>query len=263
MKLSKGYTDGPYGQIHWRIAAPENPKAPDLFCFHPVPFSGLAYTTIMPFLSKDRRVIAPDYPGYGGSDPFVMKPSIEDYAAAMMAVVDDLSGSSLVDVLGFHTGCLVATEVCLNQRDRFRKAALIDIPALPEEVCSSLIETNAQPLELTASLDCLAPAWKSGVTNRLESQSMARAFEMFVEQIRPGEAMNAAFYAAFSYDWQKRFLEHHLETLVLATQSFLLEGSRKAAGVMPNAVLVERLDIKRAVLDEAAERTANEVLRFL
>ena len=92
---------------------------------------------------------------------------------------------------------------------------------------------------------------------------MARAFEMFVEQIRPGEAMNAAFRAAFSYPWTERLPRASHETLVLASKSPLLEGSRKAAGLMPNVFLEERLDITRAVLDEAAEETAREVNEFL
>jgi pimeloyl-ACP methyl ester carboxylesterase len=73
--MRKGYTDGPFGQIHWRMMdAVGEATMPDLYCLHPSPFSGLAYTNVMPMLAQNRRVIAPDYPGYGGSDPFKAHP---------------------------------------------------------------------------------------------------------------------------------------------------------------------------------------------
>ena len=86
---------------------------PDLYCLHPSPFSGLAYTNVMPMLAQNRRVIAPDYPGYGGSDPFKAHPSIAEYAEAMLAVMDDLTRGGTVDLTGFHTGNLVAGEMSL------------------------------------------------------------------------------------------------------------------------------------------------------
>lgn len=263
--IRKGYADGPCGQIHYRLAAPAETSAPapDLYCFHPAPFSGLAFTGVMPHLVRNRRVIAPDYPGYGGSDPCGPTPSIEDYAEAMASAVAALSGDGPVDLLGFHTGCLVAVQCAIDAPDRVRRLVLIDVPAFDEETRARLLQTSAQPLALTPELDCLSAPWANGVVKRLESQPMARAFDMFVEQIRPGEAMNAAFRAAFSYPWAERFPCAAHETLVLASKSPLLEGSRKAAALMPNASLKERLDITRAVLDEAAEETARDVDGFL
>ena len=75
--------------------------------------------------------------------------------------------------------------------------------------------------------------------------------------------MNKAFHAAFSYDADARLPAVTHETLILASQSSLLGATRHAAEIMSGATLVERLDIKRAVLDEAAEITAAEILKFL
>lgn len=263
--IRKGYTDGPFGQAHWRMAEPAagGRAAPDLYCFHPAPFSGLAYTGIMPHLAAARRVIAPDYPGYGGSDPFTLTPSIDDYAKAMASVIEALSGDAPVDLLGFHTGCLVAAQCAIDDPGLVRRLVLIDVPAFDEETSRKLAASNGEPPALTPELSCLSRPWESGVVKRLESQPMARAFEMFVEQLRPGAAMNAAFHAAFSYPWAERLPLVSQETMVLATKSPLLEGSHKAASLMPNAVLKERLDITRAVLDEAADKTAAEVERYL
>jgi hypothetical protein len=50
---------------------------------------------------------------------------------------------------------------------------------------------------------------------------------------------------------------------VLTTQSPLLEGSKAAANLIPGAKLLERLNITRSVLDEAAAQTALDVMAFL
>lgn len=262
MTIRKGYSDGPHGQVHWRMVGPKEPHAPDLYCFHPAPFSSLAFTKVMPHLGVERRVIAPDYPGYGGSQKSAATASIEIYADAMQAVMNDLSNDKEIDLLGFHTGCLVAVELCIHLAKKIRKSVLIDVPAFGRDARKSNLEKTS-PLNLTPDLSCLQEPWNKGVVKRLESQTMARAFEMFIEQLRPGAHMNDAFRAAFSYPWEERFPRVTTDTLIIATESLLLEPSRISAEFITPALKIERLDIKRAVLDEAAEQTANEVLGFL
>ena len=262
MKFRRGYTNTPDGQLHWRMAAPETADQPDLYCFHPAPFSGLAFTGVMPHLATGRRVIAPDYPGYGGSDSIRASATIEAYATSMARVIDDLSNNKTIDILGFHTGCLVAAELSLIRPNGVRKAVLIDVPTFDDERRSEFLK-SLTPLLPSADIVCLEAAWASGFVKRLESQPAERAFEMFVEQLRPGEKMNDAFVAAFSYPWAERLPLVEVETRIIATRSPLLGASRAAANVMKAATLIERLDIKRAVLDEAAKQTAVETLTFL
>ncbi|GAB5480398.1 MAG: hypothetical protein Pars92KO_01550 [Parasphingorhabdus sp.] len=262
--IRKGYSDGPFGQVHWRLLAPEGPASkPDLYCLHPAPFSGLAFTTIMPHLAQGRRVFAPDYPGHGGSDTFKEEPAIEEYAAAMMAVVDEQSSGGAVDLIGFHTGNLVAAEMALTAPEKIGRLALIDVPAFDAETSTKFRAASAKTFEITPDLSCLEEPWERGITKRIESQSLERSFEIFTEQLRPGRLMNKAFHAAFSYDVDARLPAVTHQTLIMATQSGLLDATRRAADIMPSATLVERLDIKRAVLDEAAEKTATEILKFL
>ncbi len=260
----KGYSDGPFGQIHWRMMEPEDEATqPDLYCLHPGPFSGLAFTGIMPFLAKERRVIAPDYPGYGGSDAFKAAPSINEYSEAMKAVIDDLTGNKPIDLFGFHTGNLVAVEMALQFPIAVRRLALVDVPAFDAETREKHGAESAKDFEITSDINCLEWPWRRGILNRMDSQDLDRCLEMFTEQLRPGRLMNKAFHAAFSYDGDERLPKVSHPTIIIATQSGLLVATRRAGKLMPDAYLIERLDIKRAVLDEAAEKTAGEVLKFL
>lgn len=260
----KGYSDSPFGQVHWRIWGGESAAGQrDLYCLHPAPFSGLAFQNLAPLLAQGRRVIAPDYPGYGGSDAHSLEPSIDDYALAMGAVIADVSGHSAVDVLGFHTGCLVAAELGRQLPDQVRGVCLIDVPAFSAEQSAALAASNGKPPEIIDTVECLAKPWKSGFSSRQEAQGKDQAFAMFVEHIRAGKAMNAAFHAAFSYPWEDRFKEVSQDVLVLASQSALLEGSRASADLLPSAVLMERLDITRSVLDAHAAQIAPAITTYL
>lgn len=262
MNIRKSYIDGPHGQLHLRSCGGAN-AAPALICLHPAPFSGLAFTAMLPHLARDRMAIAPDFPGHGGSDPYRVDPSIADYAAAMLAVADSLSPDAPVDLFGFHTGCLVAAELSLIAPARVRRLVLCDVPAFDAQTRASLIASNAAPPGFTTELASLAPAWDRGITRRIESQGMARSFEMFVEQLRHAEAMNAGFHAGFTYPVEERLPDLAHPVTVIASQSGLLEATRCGAELIPGAKLVERLDIKRSVLDEAAAETSVQVLRAL
>lgn len=262
--IVRGYSTTPSGQVHWRMIEPEQvPTRPDLYCLHPAPFSGLAYTTIMPFLARDRRVIAPDFPGHGGSDTCDAEPSIGDYAKAMLAVVDHLSPAKPVDVTGFHTGNLVAVEMALADNGPTGRLALVDVPAFDPDSRAKFLPVAGKPFAISPNLQCLEGPWDRGMSKRLDSQGPDRSFAMFAEQLRHGKHMNAAFRAAFSYDVEGRLPMVTAPALVMASQSGLLEATRRAAKLISSAKLVERLDIKRAVLDEAAAETAAEILGFL
>ena len=262
--IRKGYSDGPFGQLHWRMMeASGKATQPDLYCMHPAPFSGLAYSTIMPLLAANRRVIAPDYPGYGGSDAFKEHPSIAEYALAMMAVVDKNSEGKAVDLIGFHTGNLVAGEMAILKPQQIGKLVLVDVPAFDTEIRAKYRKMAAQPFNVSDDKDCLDQPWRRGITNRLETQGPARALEMFAEQLRAGRNMHAAFDAAFTYNAYGRMPLIQHPTLVLASQSELLEATRWTAGNIAGATLVERLDITTGVLDQEAAKTAREIMAFL
>lgn len=264
MTLRKGYSDGPQGQVHWRKAEPASEAAaPDLYCFSPAPFSSIAYATIMPHLAAGRHVIAPDYPGQGGSDGDGPTPSIEDYAASMLAAINDVSGDAPVDVLGFHSGCLVAAEIKLRAPDQIGKIVLVDVPAFDPETRAKYLPMVGATFEPSANMESLAKAWDMAVTKRLETQTLAQSLALFADTAGNGPRMNATFHAAFTYDVEVKLSALVADVTIIASQSSLLEPSRRAAGMITDCELVEMLDVQRSVLDESAEVTAAVILKAL
>lgn len=263
MTIRKGYSDGPEGQIHWRMACAPGGAAPDLYCFSPAPFSSVAYAGILPFLAKGRCAIAPDYPGQGGSGGGGVTPSIEQYADTMCALIETRAGDDPVALTGFHSGCLVAVEVALRMPQRIAGLVLVDVPAFDPETRAKYLSAIGARFEPNADLTSQIKAWERAVTARIETQSLSRSLEMFADQVAVGERQNATFHAAFTYDVEGKFARLEPPTTIIATQSMLFEPTRRAARLIANARLIERLDIQRSVLDENAEVTAQAVLEAL
>ncbi|MBL8629149.1 MAG: alpha/beta hydrolase [Rhodospirillaceae bacterium] len=120
-KMKRGYAEGPYGQIHYQDGA--NGGTP-LVLIHQAPMSSRQFESVFkPFMDRGIRPIAVDCPGFGMSDTTTFVPKVEDWAKIVPPVLDHL-GLKTVDVLGHHTGALVATEVEQQFRDRVRKLIL-------------------------------------------------------------------------------------------------------------------------------------------
>ena len=125
--IKRAYCDGPYGQLHYRIAEPVSAAAVPLLCMHQSPHSGLIFEPLLRAMGSDRRTIAPDTPGFGNSDPPEQPPEIADYARAMMALLDAL-GIKQADVMGYHTGADTAVELALRDAQRIRHVVMVSAP---------------------------------------------------------------------------------------------------------------------------------------
>lgn len=262
--IEKSYGATSYGQVHARELAPEGREigAP-LVCLHPAPSSGLYFTTVMPLLNADRRVIAPDYPGYGGSDALDEPPVIADYATAMFEFLDDIGINGRVDILGFHTGCLVGNEMALAAPERVRRLVLCDVPYFSAEQQEKLRAQMTQPMPVNAELDCLAGPWKFNIESRVGAVPMDRAFELFAEHLRAGRNDNFGFAAAFSYDCEARFPALEADVVLLATQSALHAPTVAASKVIRGATFTDVPEVTTAVFEAGADAIAKRILEAL
>ena len=205
-EIRKAYSDTPLGQIHLRsLAARDEERHPPLLCLHPAPYSGDYFTTVMPLINRGRRIIAPDYPGYGASYRLDEPPAIGDYAQAVADAMFSGNSDGPVDLLGFHSGCLVAAELSLIAPERVRRLLLIDIPYFDADTQQKLYPQVTQPLAPGHDIDCLGKAWDFNVASRRDVVPLDRALAMFVDQLGSGSRDFYCFHAAFTYDCVARF----------------------------------------------------------
>jgi len=260
--MKKFYIDGPFGQIHCIEWGSDTTRAP-ILCLSPSPFSSKAYLTMAPILAEQRRVIAVDYPGFGNSDPKHSELSIGDLAQVVMTVTEHYSPDCPVDVFGFHTGTLVATEMSLLSPESVNRLVLTDIPFFTPAKQAELLTSMPAVVELDSEFSSLEATWKFCVESKLEHMPLSRAFQMFVDHISAAEGGNAVFRAAFNYPCQRRFEQVVKPTWVIATGSSLYHATCKAAKSISTANLIEFPDIKAAVLETGARRVSEAVLDVL
>lgn len=144
LRLIRGASPSRYGGIHWYEWKPKDealtgPAAPDLVLLHPMPHAGDFFETIAPFLAAGRTVIAPDYPGYGRSDPYPETPTIGVYANAVIDVLHARDTHGRADLFGFHTGCLVAVEMALRYPREIHRLVQVDVPFFSPEKREELL----------------------------------------------------------------------------------------------------------------------------
>lgn len=126
--------EGLYGQVHVRVWTPSSTSTkPPLLLFHPTPYSSQFYLPFIEDIGKDRIVIAMDTPGYGESDRPKTPPNMEDYANNAIKALDVLGITKSVDIIGYHTGTLIAVEMSIKEPDRINKMILAGIPVYPSE----------------------------------------------------------------------------------------------------------------------------------
>jgi len=258
--LHRAYLDGPFGQIHIHHWGDLDRSENVLICLPPSPYTGRAYNTLAPKIvenaQSDLGVIAVDYPQFQE----VAKPSIKKYAQAVESVIRQTCIRKHVTLIGFHTGCLVATETALREGLHIDRLILIDVPFFDDATRETLKARSMGTLPMTYDLTDLQPAWDLSVTRQKERVSPQRGLEMFVDHISAGMSAGEPFAAAFEYECAAQFAKITTPSCVIATQAGLYEESLKTAKAIPHATLLDAKNIKASVLEKSADLTVKYLL---
>jgi pimeloyl-ACP methyl ester carboxylesterase len=121
--MRRAYADTRFGQIHY---VEEGGGAPVLL-LHQTPRSWDEYRDVLPVLGRTRHAIAMDTLGFGASAAPAEPWSIELFAAGVTALCQAL-GLESVDLVGHHTGGVVALEVAAAHPDLVRSLVLSGVP---------------------------------------------------------------------------------------------------------------------------------------
>lgn len=212
----------------WHAGATTPGDAPTLVCLHPMPYSGAFFAMAAPWLGLRRDLFCPDYPGFGKSEPLPGDWSIEAWADAVGDTLDAFGVSGTVDVLGFHTGCLVGPALALSHPGRVRRLVLVDVPYFDPEQREALAEKTANAARYVGK-----PVAIRG------------------------------FRTAFAYDPITSFKQLEHPTLVIGTDSSLHGPSEAAARAIQGAQFLGREDLSAPVFETGAAAIAECVDAFL
>lgn len=205
VRIQRLYVDGPYGQIHLRLARPVDPSAETqtpLACFHYSPGSGRLYDPLLPYLAPDRMVMAFDTPGYGNSTPPPVQPYVPDYARALAGAIEGLTDGQPVDVFGQLTGSLIAVEMAASRPDLVRRVVLSRAPVFTEDTrVNGVAEMKRRHAErlIDPKASYLTERLARGLGSLAEDDPPERYLGAFIDSMQPGHNWVYGEVAAFSY----------------------------------------------------------------
>lgn len=269
-EIRKDYVDGRFGQLHIHAIAPsiavEDRKTP-LILFHPNPVSGNFYRDFMLEMGKDRVVMAIDTPGYGQSARPPEPQSIGGLAGAAADALDALGygrdGNGAIDVLGYHTGTLIAAELAITRRDLVRRLVLPGIPFYMGQERVENYERLTSPEALQEDGSHVLDAWEFWVTDRNEGVSLERGAEHFADQLQSGTTSWWAYHSVFSYAAEERLPLVTQPVMIPNTHGGLMEHSRAAAALFPNVKLIDMPNLHHGIFDVGVDELAATSREFL
>jgi pimeloyl-ACP methyl ester carboxylesterase/catechol 2,3-dioxygenase-like lactoylglutathione lyase family enzyme len=235
VRVRRLFVDGRYGQLHVRLASPRQPgglHAP-VVLLHQTPLSGRMFSELLPVLGNDRVVYAPDTPGYGESDPPPAPPALGDYADALHDFISGLKEP--VDLVGYHTGAMIAAEYAVRHPREVRRVVLISMPLFRPERRAKLVTTTA----LAEDGAPLLAEWRSTMSVRPPGQSLEQAARIVAEKQRAGSRAAWAMVAMQGYDPEPRLRAISRPVTIIRPKDGLWEEGAAAATLIPGARLID------------------------
>ncbi|MFK7956887.1 MAG: alpha/beta fold hydrolase [Lysobacterales bacterium] len=259
----RGYANGPYGQIHFR----DTGRGIPLVLCHQAPQTSRQFTNVYePLMRRGIRAIGVDTPGFGESDPTPFVPAVEDWAVVVPAVLDHL-GIRQANVLGHHTGAMVATEVALQYPSRVRRL-IINGPLPVTEARRRKYLDGVQEREidfvykadgshLQASFATRYRMYGEGADPQTITRYTAEKFQGYAP-------FWTGHHAAFIYDHSASIKKIQHETLILTnTGDMINEDARVAKEMRPDFGFVELEGGGVDIVDQQPEEWADAVEKFL
>ncbi len=262
--MRRAYFESRYGQLHVRNSMPAGggfDEKTTLLCFHQSPMSGSVFDPLLARMGHDRSVYAPDTPGFGASDPPPTAPSIADYAASMIDFIDQMRFRK-IDLLGYHTGTLIAAEVALARPDIVRKLVLIAIPVLDESE-KTVFRKSPWPMPAAEDGSHLSKEWAHTQKWRGPGVTLAMSAASFAEKLHNGPNAWWGANAVMDYQARERLSQIKQTTLVLRPRDDLWDATLRARSMLGNAQFKDLPDCGHGLFAVAADVVVEKISVFL
>jgi pimeloyl-ACP methyl ester carboxylesterase len=258
-----GYAPGPFGQVHFQCWGS---GAPLLLC-HQSPSSSEQFSALYPLLAeRGLCAIGVDTPGFGMSSTPDHPPTIEEYADSVAAVLDHL-GLARADILGQHTGSMIAMEATIRHPARFRRLILntpTPFNAQERAEWSARITPRQKNWQFKADGSHLVDLWERRCAASGAWTLLPVMHREVVQMLRAGNTLWYGHAASFQYDQLARLMFIRLPTLILTNTGDLTYAlARRAAQTRPDFRLVELEGGTHDIIDEQPAAYSRAVVDFL
>lgn len=269
--IERHYVNCRFGQLHVHSARPKNPAQQTqnpILCFHPSPASGWYYRDMIANLGQDRLAMAVDTPGYGESDRPPVVPKMSDYSGAMADAIKamDFGGDknyAKVDLLGYHTGCIIAVDLAIEYPDIVRRLCLVAVPYYESEERQKEMLARQNRAPYTEEGERVFELWSNTVKRRAEGVSLEQAIKIFQERMRGGDKEWWAYQSVFTYPSKERFPMVTQPMAFLNPHGVLYDETLAAARDNPDATLVDLPQLSHGVFSVGSDIIAEETRKVL
>ena len=253
--------------VHYRHAG----AGPVLVMLHQSPQNSRMWLEQIEWLARDYRVLAPDLPGFGDTDPLAMdQPSIADLSAACHDWLDAL-GVEQCAVFGMHTGGIVAVHMGLDRPDRVGLVLVDGYAIFNDDERALLGERYLPPFQPDWSGQHLRWLWA-----RLREQSFffpwceqgaefalaypapdtARTQAAVMDILAVGDQYRLGYRAALQFADRSCVAALSMPSLLFYREDDVLIGHRERLPELPTHILAPRLPDKASLWTAVAEALA-------
>ena len=259
-RAARGYVDLPWGQVHYRHGG--DPDAPTVLVLHQSPLSSATYEAVVePLARRGLRVVAPDTPGFGMSDPTPTTWSIPEYAEAAWAFADAV-GLGRVHLLGQHTGAVIAAEAAFQQPERVDGVVLQGLPLYDDAERVEKKTVYAPPYEPAEDGSHLRVI-RDRVKGLYPRLGVAETDRQVIEYLQTGPDYATAYRAVFDHVVDTDRLDTFPVLLLHGADDLVDRMTSRVTAALPHARLVTIPGGTDFVADEQPEAFADELARYV
>ncbi len=261
-RITKGYVDGPFGQIHFQSTG----SGTALILLHQAPNSSEMFAAAYPRLAKSGiRAIGLDMPGYGMSDLPGGPPSISDYADALICAIRQLN-LTRVALLGHHTGASIAAEIAVREPQLVLCVILNGPAVMTHEERNEYREAlkNAPSVEILPDGSHLQQVWSRRALFTPEWTQLQAMHRGVIQMLLAGETYGYAHRAAFEHDISEPLGKITQPGMILTnTGDDIYYAAARASALRPDFEYVELSGGTHDIVDEQPDAWCELVADFI
>jgi pimeloyl-ACP methyl ester carboxylesterase len=230
LKITKGYVDTPWGQVHYRTTGDHAVGMP-IVMLHQTASSSEMFEGLMQELGNEYVIYALDTPGFGNSFRPQEKGAIPFYAKALLAALEGLAIERCW-LFGHHTGATIAVEM-MHLKPQLAPRLALSGPCLLSEAAAKELAQKTAAMELKQDGSHFAQVWER-IQAKDPDAPLALKYREAVLTLVAGTRWSEGYHAVFNHwaEFDKYLRAIDVPTLVFAgdkdTVFHLLEPSFRA-----------------------------------
>ena len=263
-RLFRRYVDTEHGQIHCRVAEPRERRRRPLLCIHMSPKSGWVYEPLLERLGRDRLVVAADTPGFGMSDAPASPPELAYYTDVLASVASEFDPEIPWDLLGYHTGSMIAADMALRYPDRVSRIVMISASVLTEAEIAEFEKLGLGHRRVwDESGEALLSLWRLVLRWRVPGLALSTSIRSLADTLMSGDNGWWGHRAAFAFDLTDALSRLTHPLAIVNPGDDLCEPTRRAGALRPDAVFIDKPEWSHSFIHKFPDEAATLIAGIL